>query len=145
MKNVEAIMKYVHRALETSDISDLQVAYEIITENERRDAEDIKQLTERASEIDDFEQDIEFAKRQKEKELQKIIKKRKTSKTSGLIDTSGQQGIPIAGGVSLPKPKRRAKRKVVLALMLGHLLDVEDNMGPKGFDRCYLTIECSRV
>jgi hypothetical protein len=111
MKNVEAIMKYVHRALETSDISDLQVAYEIITENERRDAEDIKQLTERASEIDDFEQDIEFAKRQKEKELQKIIKKRKTSKTSGLIDTSGQQGIPIAGGVSLPKPTKRIKRK----------------------------------
>ncbi len=71
MKNVEAIMKYVHRALENSDISDLQVAYEIITENERRDAEDIQQLTERPSEIDDFEQDIEFAKRQEEKELQK--------------------------------------------------------------------------
>lgn len=111
MKNVEAIMKYVHRALESNDISDLQVAYEIITENERRDAEDIQQLTERASEIDDFEQDIEFAERQKEKELQKIIKKRKTSKTSGLIDTSGQQGIPIAGGVSLPKPTKRIKRK----------------------------------
>ena len=111
MKNVEAIMKYVHRALETSDISDLQVAYEIITENERREAEDIQQLAERASEIDDFEQDIEFAERQKEVELQKIIKKRKTSKTPSLIDTSSQQGIPKAGGVSLPKPKKRTKRK----------------------------------
>jgi|TARA_B100000959_G_scaffold155494_1_gene163040 hypothetical protein len=112
MKNVEAIMKYVHRALENSDISDLQVAYEIITENERRDAEDIQQLTERPSEIDDFEQDIEFAKRQEEKELQKIIKKTKTSKTSDLS----------AGGVSLPKPTKRIKRKKGARVNVGALL-----------------------
>tara|TARA_Y100000034_G_C6774947_1_gene345951 strand:+ start:524 stop:877 length:354 start_codon:yes stop_codon:yes gene_type:complete len=112
MKNVEAIMKYVHRALETGNVADLQVAYEIITENERRDAEDIQQLAERPSEIDDFEQDIEFAKRQEEKELQKIIKKTKTSKTSDLI----------AGGVSLPKPTKRIKRKKGARVNVGALL-----------------------
>jgi hypothetical protein len=112
MKNVEAVITYIGRALETGNIADLQIAYEIITENERRDAEDVSQLAERAIEIDDFEQDIEFAERQQEKELQKINKKRKTSKDlSTTIDKSVQPGIPMGGNVTLPTPKRRTKRK----------------------------------
>ena len=119
MKNVQDVIRYVQRALETGDISDLQVAYEIITENERRDAEDVKQLTGRAVEIDDFEQDFEFAERQKEKELQKIIKKRKTSKVSSVIDTSRPS---IDGGVSLPKPRKRTKRKRGARVNVGALM-----------------------
>lgn len=109
MKNVPDVIRYVQRALETGDISALQVAYEIITENERRDAEDVEQHTEHAVEIDDFEQDFEFTERQKEKELQKSIKKRKTSKVSSVIDTSRPS---IYGkGMSVPKPRKRTKRK----------------------------------
>jgi hypothetical protein len=106
MKNVEAVIKYISRALETGNVADLQIAYGIITENERRDAEDVNQLAERAIEIDDFEQDIEFAERQREKELQKINKKRKTSKDlSTGIDNNLQ---------SIPSPRRRIKRKRVI-------------------------------
>ena len=119
MKNVQDVIRYVQRALETGDISDLQVAYEIITENERRDAEDVKQLAGRAVEIDDFEQDFEFAERQKEKELQKIIKKRKTSKLSSVVDVSRPS---IDGGVSLPKPRKRTKRKRGARVNVGALM-----------------------
>ena len=119
MKNVHDVIRYVQRALETGDISDLQVAYEIITENERRDAEDVNQLAERAIEVDDFEQDFEFAERQKEKELQKIIKKRKTSKLSSVVDVSRPS---IDGGVSLPKPRKRTKRKRGARVNVGALM-----------------------
>ena len=119
MKNVQDVIRYVQRALETGDISDLQVAYEIITENERRDAEDVNQLAERAIEVDDFEQDFEFAERQKEKELQKIIKKRKTSKLSSVVDVSRP---PIDGGVSLPKPRKRKTRKRGARVNVGALM-----------------------
>jgi|TARA_Y100000034_G_C6781307_1_gene349256 hypothetical protein len=120
MKNVQDVIRYVQRALETGDISDLQVAYEIVTENERRDAEDVNQLTERAIEVDDFEQDFEFAERQKEKELQKIIKKRKTSKLSSVVDVSRPHNQ--VGGVSLPKPRKRQTRKRGARVNVGALM-----------------------
>lgn len=120
MKNIQDVIGYVQGALETGDISQLQVAYEIIVENERRDAEDVEQLAERAIEIEDFEQDFEFVERQKEKELQKIIKKRKTSKVPSVIDTSNPS---IYGqGMSVPKPRRRTKRKRGTRVNAGELL-----------------------
>ena len=39
MKNLKDIIHYVERALSTKEVSDLQVAYEIMLENQRREAE----------------------------------------------------------------------------------------------------------
>lgn len=110
MKNVEKVIEYINRALETGDISDLQVAYEIITENERRDAEDIQQFTKRAPEIDDFEQDIEFAERQREIEDRKIKKERDKivkHQGGGSFVTYDSPRVPRMG----PTPRKRTKRK----------------------------------
>jgi hypothetical protein len=57
--------------------------------------------------------------KQKEKELQKIIKKRKTSKLSSVVDASRPS---IDGGVSLPKPRKRTKRKRGARVNVGALL-----------------------
>jgi hypothetical protein len=104
MKNLEDVLRYVERALSTKDISDLQVAYEIMAENQRREAgqPDVKEKI--AEEIKDFDQDAIAVMKQRKKEDVKI--KKQLQKISPIIKRS----ISKPKTTIAPKPTRRRRR-----------------------------------
>ena len=99
MKNLKDIIHYVERALSTKEVSDLQVAYEIMLENQRREAEQ--------PEVKDFEQDAIAVMKQQDKEDKKLQKEfKKIEKNIKTIPSSpGRPAVKPA-----PKPVKR-KRK----------------------------------
>lgn len=101
MKNLEDVIKYVERALATKDISDLQVAYEIMAENQRREAEQPDVRENVAEEIVDFDQDAIAVMKQRKKDDVKIKKQLKKFRPK------------IKSGIEYPKPvpAPRAKRR----------------------------------
>tara|TARA_B100000902_G_C27131665_1_gene823916 strand:+ start:577 stop:936 length:360 start_codon:yes stop_codon:yes gene_type:complete len=107
MNNVKDIVNYVQRAIETGDVSDLVTAYEIISENQRRNAENVSMPSDEApAEEKDFEQDAFFAMKQKKNEEKKTLKKRKGSKQPSFISNETK----AITSTTLPKPTRRVKR-----------------------------------
>ncbi len=107
MKNLKDVVNYVQRAIETGDVSDLVTAYEIISENQRRNAENVSMPSDEApTEEKDFERDAFFAMKQKKKEVKKIIKKRKGSKQPSFISNVAK----AITSTTLPKPTRRVKK-----------------------------------
>ena len=107
MKNLEDVIRYVERALSTKDISDLQVAYEIMAENQRREAEqpDVKEKI--SEEITDFDQDAIAMMKQRKNEDDKLRKQLK--KISPNIKRSLDKPAPIQA----PRPKRRKRGRRV--------------------------------
>ncbi len=104
MKNLEDVIGYVERALSTKDISDLQVAYEIMAENQRREAgqPDVKEKI--SEEIKDFDQDAIAIMKQRKKEDLKI--KKQLQKISPIVKRS----ISKPKTTIAPKPTRRRRR-----------------------------------
>tara|TARA_Y100001938_G_scaffold129287_1_gene184013 strand:+ start:1735 stop:2082 length:348 start_codon:yes stop_codon:yes gene_type:complete len=107
MKNLKDIIHYVERALSTKEVSDLQVAYEIMLENQRREAEQPEVKNEVAPEVKDFEQDAIAVMKQQDKEDKKLQKEfKKIEKNIKTIPSSpGRPAVKPA-----PKPVKR-KRK----------------------------------
>ena len=72
MKNLTDIIQYVERALSTKEVSDLQIAYEIMLVNQRNEALQPEVKSDIPPEVKDFEQDAIAGEKQRRKEEKKI-------------------------------------------------------------------------
>ena len=108
MKNLPDIIQYVERALSTKQVSDLQVAYEIMLVNQRNEALQPEVKSDIPPEVKDFEQDAVAVEKQRQKE-EKEIKKEfvKIEKTMTSFQSSpGKPSVKPA-----PKPVGRTRTK----------------------------------
>jgi hypothetical protein len=110
MKNLNAIISYIERALSTREVDDLVVAYEVMLENHRREASHPDARSEIAPEIQDFQADaVAFEKQRvkKDKKIKKEMKKvEKTMKVQRALP--GQPAVKLA-----PTPIKRTRRTKV--------------------------------
>ena len=74
MKNLDDIITYIERALSTREVDDLVIAYEVMLENQRREASEPDTRPEMSPEIKDFQQDAIAFEKQRVKEDKKIRK-----------------------------------------------------------------------
>ena len=110
MKNLNDIITYIERALSTREVDDLVVAYEVMLENQRREASQPDMRTEIAPEIQDFQQDAIAFEKQRVKEDKKFRKEIKNVEKAIKV-RSALPGKPAVKPA--PKPIKRTRRAKV--------------------------------
>lgn len=114
MKNLTDIIQYVERALSTKEVSDLQIAYEIMLVNQRNEALQPEVKSDIPPEVKDFEQDAIAVEKQRQKEEKKIkqefIKIEKTM-TSLPMSTGKPSVKPAPSPVRRTRTKARSRRR----------------------------------
>lgn len=110
MKNLNDIITYIERALSTREVDDLVVAYEVMLENQRREASQPDMRTEIAPEIQDFQQDAIAFEKQRVKEDKKFRKEIKNVEKTIKVRSAlpGQPAVKPA-----PTPIKRSRRAKV--------------------------------